>query len=131
MICPTCNTESTHIRIDSHGTGCHNCRGFSESGGSQTDKILTRNAERITTEHIQYEGDIITPYVVDKNTNKAVVNEEFINLYPEQAAQTYSQDELKSIGQPDLRPREVADDTQGIEFSGSEETAVKEIMGEI
>lgn len=128
MICPTCNTESTHIRIDSHGTGCHNCRGFSESGGSRTDKILTRNASRVTDEHIQYEGDIITPYVVDKNTNKAIVNEEFINLYPEQAAQTYSQDELKSVGQPDLKPSEITDDNEGVEFSGDANEAIADII---
>lgn len=107
---------------------CHNCGGFSESGGSGTDKILTRNASRITEQHLQFEGDMITPYIVDKSTNKAVVNEEFINLYPEQAAQTYSQDELKSVGQTDLTPVVNEDDGKGIEFSGDEIAAIDDIV---
>lgn len=131
MICPTCSHESTHIRIDSRGTGCHNCRGFSESGGSRTDKILTRNADRITTEQVQYEGDMITPYIVDKTTNRAVVNEEFINLYPDKAASTYTADELKSVGQPDLKSSVNDDDGEGIEFIGDEKEAIDDIVSTI
>lgn len=131
MICPTCNHESTHIRIDSRGVGCHNCRGFSESGGSRTDKILTRNADRITTEQVQYEGDMITPYIVDKSTNRAVVNEEFINLYPDKAASTYTVGELKSVGQPDLKPAVNDDDGKGIEFIGDEDKAIDDIVSSI
>lgn len=128
MICPTCQHETTHIRIDSHGIGCHNCRGFSESGGTSTDKILTRNSHRVTEEQMQYEGDIITPYIVDKNTNKPIVNEEFINLYPEQAAGTYTQQELKSVGQSDLKQSVAEEDDKGIEFTGDEEDAIGGIL---
>lgn len=129
MICPTCQHGSSHIRITSSGQlGCHNCMGFSESGGSRTDKILTRNASRITDEQIQYEGDTITPYVVNKNTNQAMVNEEFINLYPDQAARTYSQAELASAGQPDLKPAETEQSTEGVEFSGDEADAIRDIV---
>lgn len=128
MICPSCKAESSHIRIDSQGVGCHNCKGFSESGGSSTDKILTRNASRITDEQLQYEGDTITPYVVDKSTSKAIVNEEFINLYPDPAAQTYSKQELASVGQPDLQPPEITDDKQGVEFVGDEAEAIRDII---
>lgn len=129
MTCPTCSTESSHIHVNTNGgISCHECGGFSESGGSRTDKILTRNADRITEQQIQYEGDLITPYVVDKSTSKAVVNEEFINLYPEQAAQTYTQDELKSVGQSDLKPAVNDDDGRGVEFSGDDSEAIKEIV---
>lgn len=129
MVCPTCQTESSHIRINTNGSmGCHACLGFSESGGSGTDKILTRNASRITEQGLQYEQDLITPYVVDKSTNQAVVNEEFINLYPEQAAQTYTQEELKSVGQPDLKPAVNDDDGRGIEFTGDESESIREII---
>lgn len=128
MRCPICSKESSHIRIDSWGVGCHHCRGFSESGGSSTDKLLTRNASRITDEQVQYEGDVITPYIVDKNTNQAVVNEEFINLYPEQAAQTYTKSELASVGQPDLKPAAVVQSTEGIEFSGDASEAIRDIV---
>lgn len=132
MICPTCHHESAHIRVQSNGTiGCHHCLGFSESGGSRTDKILTRNAARITDEQVQYEGDLITPYIVDKSTNKAIVNEEFINLYPNQAAETYTPAELKSVGQPDLKPAQNDDMGVGIEFSGDESEAIKEVVDKI
>ncbi len=102
--------------------------GFAESGGSSTDKLLTRNATRVTEQAIQYEGDLITPYVVDKSTNQAVVNEEFINLYPNQAAQTYTQEELKSVGQPDLKPPVDTDEGKGIEFSGDESDTIGEVI---
>ncbi len=131
MRCPTCSKESTHIRISTNGSvGCHNCLGFSETGGSPTDKILTRNATRIVEQAIQYEADMITPYVVDKSTNKVTVNEDFIALYPDQAAQTYSQDELKSVGQEGLRPTVDVDDGKGIEFSGDTEKAFGDIVKE-
>lgn len=107
---------------------CYSCGNFSESGGSRTDKILTRNASRITDEQVQYEGDTLTPYIVDKSTNQAVVNEEFINLYPDQAAQTYTADELKSVGQQDLKSVEVTDMNEGIEFNGDSEQAIGDIV---
>lgn len=130
MICLSCSTDSMRINISKSGNiTCHNCGSFSESGGSSTDKLLTRNASRITDEQVQYEGDTITPYVVDKNTNQAVVNEEFINLYPEQAAQTYNKSELASVGQPDLKPAEVEQDNSGVEFVGDAETAIGDIVG--
>lgn len=129
MICPTCQAESSHIRIETNGSmGCSNCLGFSETGGSSTDKILTRNAPRITEQALQYEQDLITPYVVDKSTNQAVVNEEFINLYPDQAAQTYTPEELKSVGQPDLKPTSGVDNGKGIEFTGDESESIGEVI---
>lgn len=131
MICPTCSTDSAHIRVETNGkTGCHNCLGFSESGGSPTDKVLTRASSRITEQQIQHEGDMQTPHIVDKSTNRVVVNEEFINLYPEQAAQTYTQEELKSVGQQDLKPAVDTDDGKGIEFSGNEDEAIEEIIND-
>lgn len=131
MTCPTCQKDSSHIRINVDGTmGCHNCMGFSETGGTKTDKILTRNATRITEQQIQHEGDMITPYVVDKSTNQVVPNEDFVALYPNQAAQTYSKDELKSIGQEGLTPEIDIDDGQGIEFVGDEKEAIHEIVEE-
>lgn len=129
MRCPTCKTNSSHVHVGTDGSiTCHKCGGFSESGGSSTDKILTRNSTRVTEQQMQYEQDLITPYVVDKSTNKAVVNEEFINLYPEQAAQTYTKVELKSVGQPDLKPQTEVDDGRGIEFTGDESESIGEII---
>lgn len=128
MICPTCNTESHHIKVIGDRTVCHNCGGFSETGGSRTDRILTYNADRITEQQVQHEGDMITPYIVDKSTNQAVVNQDFIDKYPDQAAVTYSQEELKASGNEDLKPPENDDNGSGIEFNGSQEEATKEII---
>lgn len=130
MKCPTCKTESAHIRIDKSGVHCHACGGFGETSGA-TDKILTRNATRIVEQQVQYEGDMITPYKVDKSTNQVVVNEDFIDLYPNQAAQTYSDAELKSVGQEGLKTSISVDDGKGIEFAGDEQEAIKEIVNEL
>lgn len=131
MRCPTCSKNSSHIRVNADGSiGCHNCLGFSETGGTPTDKILTRNATRVVEQQEQYEQDMITPYVVGKSTNKVVVNEDFIDLYPNQAAQTYSPDELKSVGQIGLKPSESKDDGEAVEFKGDEKSAIKEIVNE-
>lgn len=129
MKCANCNSDTAHIKISSTGSfSCSRCGGWPETSGSRTDKILTRNADRITTEQVQFEGDMITPYVVDKSTNRAVVNEEFINLYPDKAASTYTADELKSVGQPDLKPSVNDDDGEGVEFVGDESEAIGAIL---
>lgn len=128
MKCPTCQTESAHIRIDNTGIHCHKCGGWGETSGTPTDKILTRNAPRITEQQEQFEQDMITPYIVDKSTSKVVVNEDFIDLYPEQAAQTYTASELKSVGQEGLKPTTDIDDGKNIEFSGSEKQAIGDIV---
>lgn len=128
MTCPTCQTETSHIKVIADKTGCHNCMGFSETGGSSTDKVLTRSSERVLEQQIQNEGDMITPYVVDKSTNKAVVNQDFIDMYPNQAAETFSQEELQATGNENLKPA-VNDDTgEGIEFVGDESKAIEEIV---
>lgn len=110
--------------------GCHACLGFSESGGSSTDKALTRNANRITEQQMQYEQDMITPYIVDKSTNQAVVNEEFINLYPSQSAGTFSDEELKSVGQSDLKQAFKSNnkEPENIEYSGDEKQGITDII---
>lgn len=129
MRCPTCSEDSSHIRVKADGSvGCHHCLGFSETGGSPTDKILTRNADRITEQQIQHEADMQPPYVVDKSTNQVVVNEDFIALYPAQAAQTYTAEELKSVGQEGLTTAVAADDGKGIEYTGDEKQAISDII---
>lgn len=131
MICPTCSAESQHIKVIGDRTGCHNCMGFSETGGPKTDKILTYSADRITEQQIQNEGDLIPPYLVDKSTNQVTVNQDFIDKYPNQAANTFSQEELKATGNEELKPPENDDDGSGIEFNGSQEEAIKEITDEL
>lgn len=128
MICPTCNTGSHHIKVLGDRTGCHNCMGFSETGGPKTDKILTYTADRITEQQVQHEGDLIPPYIFDKSTNQAIVNQDFIDKYPDQAAVTFSQDELKASGNENLKPSENDDNGEGIQFNGSQEEAMREVI---
>lgn len=130
MTCPTCSHETSHVRVERGIVGCHSCMGFSETGGSSTDKILTRSSERVLEQQVQNEGDMITPYVVDRSTNQAVINQDFIDMYPNQAANTFTQEELRSSGNENLTP--VQDDSmdEDVEFRGDEKQAIKEIINE-
>lgn len=129
MICPTCQKNSTHIRILANGNiVCHDCGNYSESGGVRTDKILTRNASRITNQAVQFEQDLITPYIIDKTTNKPTVNQDFVDLYPNQAAGTFTPEELKASGNETLTATTEADKGENIVFSGEESEAIEEII---
>lgn len=128
MICPTCQTDSSHIKVIGNRTGCHSCLGFAETGG-KTDKILTYNADRITEQHIQNEGDLISPYTIDKSTNQVIVNESFIDKYPDQAATIFKEEELQAAGYGELKPQENDDTGEGIEFVGDESDAIEEVIG--
>lgn len=127
MKCPSCSEESSRIRVETDGTiGCHNCLGISETGGPKTDKILTRNSDRVTEQQIQNEGDMITPYVIDKNTKQVIPNEEFARRYPNQAAETFTEKEREDLG---VAPAIVdTDDGKGIKFEGNEEEAIEEVV---
>lgn len=127
-VCPTCQTKTSHIKVIGDRTGCHNCMGFSETGGSSTDKILTRSSERVLEQQVQGEGDMITPWIVDKSTNQVVVNQDFIDKYPNQAAETFTQEELKASGNESLKPVENDDTGGGIEFKGDEREAIQQIV---
>jgi hypothetical protein len=131
VICPNCKHQTSHLKILPNGnTICHNCGGYAESGGVRTDKILTRNSDRVRDQQHQHEGDMITPYVWDKATDKAVVNHDFVELYPEQAAVTFTKDELKAAGHGRLleRVKEADPDTSDVEFSGDEKQAIKGVI---
>jgi len=128
MICPTCSTETAHIKVEIDGSVvCHKCGGFSQTGGSKTDKVLTRNASRITEQQIQYEADIIPPYKLDKNTRQVVPNEDFMELYPNQAVDTFTQDELIDAGYGGLKKHQKNDD-KGIKFKGRAQDAIKNVV---
>lgn len=127
MICPTCKKDSARIQVIGGRVGCSNCFGTSESGGSRTDKILTYNADRITEQQVQNEGDIITPYIVDKNTHQAIVNDDFVQKYPTQALGIFSRDELDSSGFTDLQASE-EDDGAEVEFSGDQKESIGKIV---
>ncbi len=128
MICPTCQTDSTHIKIIRNRVGCHKCMGFSET--SKTDKVLTYVADRITEQQVQYEGDMITPYVVDKSTNNVIVNESFVDAYPEQSTGIFTREELGKAGYEELKPPANDDNGEGITFSGDQEESIREILDE-
>lgn len=132
MICPRCSLPSTHFKILGDVMVCHSCGDFSESGGVKTDMILTRNSARVAEEQHQHEGDLIPPYVYSKSENKPIVNEDFIELYPDQATGIYTDGELALAGYADLKSERLAnrgEDTDGeIHFTGDENEAIKEII---
>lgn len=131
MKCPTCQTETAHIRLDVDGTlTCHSCGKFSQTGGSKTDKILTRASNRVTEQQIQHEGDMIPPYTVDKNTKEVIPNEAFMEMYPHQSAETYTKEELANAGFTPP-PTENTDKGEGIEFKGDTKQGISDVINEV
>lgn len=132
MICPRCSINSTHLKVVGDALLCHSCGGFSESGGVKTDMILTRNSARIIEEQHQHEGDLIPPYVYSESQSKPVVNEDFIELYPDRAVETFDDAELAEVGYPDLKSEVIAnrgeEAREQVTFSGNEQEAIKEIV---
>jgi hypothetical protein len=129
VICPTCNHTTSHLKILPDGRECcSNCGGFSETGGVKTDKILTRQSDRVRQEQQQHEGDMLPPYLFNKATGNVEVNHDFVELYPNQAAQTFSKDELVKAGHSHLLERAPASESEDIEFNGNAEEAIKEIV---
>lgn len=107
---------------------CHSCGGFSQTGGSKTDKVLTRNASRVTEQQVQYEGDMIPPYKIDKNTKQVVPNEDFMEMYPDQSADTFSKNELQRAGYSGIKKRATKNNDKDVKFRGSAENAIKKIV---
>lgn len=98
MICPRCSQE-THRLISRGGvTACADCRGLSEAAGANVSNILTRNSERIRAQQHQFEGDLITPHVIDKAQGKLVPNEDFMARFPDKIATYFTEAELKAAG---------------------------------
>lgn len=130
MICPTCKHQTTHLKILPDGREiCHNCGGFAESGGVKTDKILTRNSSRLDEQRQQHEGDMILPYTFNKATKQVEVNHDFVELYPNQAAQTFTADELQAAGHSRLLEATAEPEPDSsVESKGNAEEAIKEIV---
>ena len=135
MICPRCSTDSKHLKFVNDMLLCHSCGNFGESGGTRVDKILTRNAQRITEEQSKHEGDMITPYVFDKNEKKVVPNADFIERYPEQATETFTDDELITSGYVQVKEfveeqkRQTTATEPDVTFSGDETKGMGDIIG--
>ncbi len=97
MKCRTCNFNSGRIKVIDGIDVCTNC-GLVETGGSKVDGSITRNSLRIREQQKQYESDLTPPYTYSKAQRKAVPNDKFIQLFPEQASKTFTSSELKSVG---------------------------------
>jgi len=119
MVCRTCGEESAYIKITSGGVElCSNCGGFSESSGVDTDNIITRSSQRVRQQHITSEGDQILPHIYDRNQKKAVVNQDFIDKYPNRVKDSYSKQELKKMKW--VQPKMKQDVKAGkVEFEGT------------
>ena len=98
MKCEFCKQPTHRLIIDVHGKICANCRGLSETGGVQTDHLLTRTSDRVRTQQQKHEGDFILPHTYDSAQGKMVANPDFVNRYPEQLDNYFSQSELEAQG---------------------------------
>lgn len=99
MTCNTCHfTSASRIKVINGIDYCNNCTSMTVTGGSKVDGAITRNSQRIREQQKQFAADFIPPYTYDKAKHKGVVNKEFVNAYPEQAAKTFTSQELQSVG---------------------------------
>lgn len=97
MVCRTCDTNSSRIRVVDGVDVCTNC-GLVETAGSKIDGSMTRNSFRVREQQQQYKADLTPPHVYDKASKKLVANKEFVKLFPEQAQKTFTTKEFKDIG---------------------------------
>lgn len=97
MMCRTCSTNSSRIKVI-HGTDvCTNC-GLVETGGSKIDGSVTRNSFRVREQQQQHKADMTPIWTYDKHSKKVKANTEFIKQFPEQAQKTFTSSELKDVG---------------------------------
>jgi hypothetical protein len=135
--CDNCGKEANHIVMTAVEEYCEHCGGIQTTGGVRTDGLASRSIFSIRESQKAMEGDLITPYVVDQNTGKMVVNEEFIRLYPDQAHQYYTEEQLEAEGLDKLAEKVAVDrdnfvngqDDSDVQFSGEfTEEAVKRLV---
>ena len=98
MICRSCKKKAYHIKVIGGTEICENCGGFSVAGGTKTDGLLTRNRFSVRRDSIMYEGDTLPPHEYDKHSKKFKPREDFIKRFPDKVNDTYSKEELKSMG---------------------------------
>lgn len=96
MICSTCNSETSHVKVVHSIEYCSNCSGISENRA--TEDIITRASSRIRIESVKYEGDMLNPQKYDKSTKKVVPNEEFLKLHGIRAKNFFSESDLNVGG---------------------------------
>lgn len=125
--CNSCNTDARHIIIDRHGERCEFCGGVSLTSGS-TDKVHSRNIFSIRQSSQEFEGDLITPWTVDKNSGQRIINQDFVDRFPDQAFNYYTEDELQKLGLTKLAEKAESDRAEAI--GGQDEDDV-EFDGEI
>lgn len=133
--CSNCSAEAHHIVINSRGERCEHCGDFAVTAGS-TDRVHARGIFSIRTSSQEYEGDTIPPYVVDKNSGRQVINPDFIERFPDQAFNYYTEEQLKEQGLTKLADKAESDraeaqagqDEEDVTYSGElTEQDIKEI----
>lgn len=143
MICPTCEKPTSRLIIDKRGKGCADCRGISEAGGVRLDSILTRNSDRVRAQQHSHEGDMIIPHKHDPLTGKDIPNPDFVDKYPEQLPNYFTEDELKAHGYTKAgkifkakaaQERQAAEDAKTVEYApdpGGEklQEVIKDVQG--
>lgn len=98
MICNTCQTHTTRIKVIDGVDSCPSCGGFSEVSNKAVDGLNSRNSLRVRSESVKMEGDTILPHKYDKASRSVTVNDEFVRLHPDKAINVYTASELKKAG---------------------------------
>lgn len=102
MVCPNCKTEAARIVIRVSGSHCPNCSNIAETAGASVSGIITRTSSRVRNQQEKHRGDVVIPHTYDKASGKIVPNPDFVKLYPEQTAQYFDEQEVKSSGNKKL-----------------------------
>lgn len=138
MICPTCNYETSSLKILVDGTqGCPNCLGFAETSGSMVDNSITRNSFRVREQQQNYEGDMLPPHRYNRQTRRAEPDPEFIKRFPDKASVHYTPEELQKAKMPVLA--EKVNDEQAkpkkpdpsVKFRGNTKEGIKRVLKDV
>lgn len=106
--CDNCHKEAVHIVINADGESCENCGHLDTTGGHSMDGAAARNIYSIRESQKIDEGDLIQPWVVGDD-GQQTINDDFIDLYPDQAHQYYTEEELKAKGLHKLAEKTAVD----------------------
>lgn len=112
MICSTCQSSVSRIKIVRGVESCSACSGFSEVSSVAVDGLNSRNSLRVRSESVKREGDTILPHAYDKARRDVGVNADFIRLHPDKALNFYTQSELKKAGYAKLGVKVAKDEAK-------------------
>ena len=78
-----------------------------------------------------HEGDLIPPHEYDKHERRVKPRKDFLEMYPDQSADTFSRAELDSVNYTKLKTKDeikVEVDPDPVEFVGDQNKRLKEVL---